>query len=435
MFSVLVVMIIWTIFFLCKYIFRTRVNLCARNSYESRAREPFEHVQPFVACSEHHLLLVDFEGSVWSCGKNMSGNLGLGHFQVQMLPQKIENLPPIKSVFVGGSTYSLFNCHSVFLDHSGNIWACGNNSWNQLGLEERTSYTPFKYFRYLFTNKSWFYTIPQRIKGLPKIKSVSVQTDFSLFLDTNGNVWAAGFNHCELSRQADTCHPSIVQGLPAIQAIATGDRHALFLDIFGSVWIKGQRMRMRKLFRDHPHRVIRAIFAGYNVSMVVDSDGVVWSSGENFDGQLGLKHRQVVNVPQQTDLPEAREIAFGKQHVLLLDGEDIVWSWGKNDCGQLGRKDVDEQGYSIVPAPIQGLPPIQSICSSGTFSVFVDVDAAVWGCGLSSQAIGPSNEMSQPLLHPEKLKWDIPNIGSCQFVPNSRTNLKSARSTGKCNHI
>src|SRR3990167_484177 len=100
------------------------------------------------ASGSFHSLFLDPLGSVWCCGNNEYGKLGLGQSTntTILIPQKINNLPPIVSVSAAW--------HSLFVDENGSIWSCGYNDDGRLGLGDGKD-------RY----------VPERITNLPKIKS------------------------------------------------------------------------------------------------------------------------------------------------------------------------------------------------------------------------------------------------------------------------
>ena len=76
-------------------------------------------------------IFLDCEGSVWSCGYNEPGNLGLGDTSDRNKAEKIQVLPAIKSM--AGGVY-----WSMFVDEQGNVWVCGRNQDGELGLGHTT---------------------------------------------------------------------------------------------------------------------------------------------------------------------------------------------------------------------------------------------------------------------------------------------------------
>ncbi len=62
------------------------------------------------------------------CGKNDSGQLGIGNFSVQVTPYYVQRIPEkIQEIACG-------EAHTLALTQQGQIYAMGDNSSNQLGL-------------------------------------------------------------------------------------------------------------------------------------------------------------------------------------------------------------------------------------------------------------------------------------------------------------
>ena len=76
---------------------------------------------------------IDSAGTVWCCGKNQTGNLGLGHFKcvwdVECISSLAESGVRIKDIECGDE-------FTVMIDCDGKVWVCGSNEFGQLGYEE-----------------------------------------------------------------------------------------------------------------------------------------------------------------------------------------------------------------------------------------------------------------------------------------------------------
>ncbi|RKG74727.1 hypothetical protein D7W82_37590 [Corallococcus sp. CA049B] len=142
---------------------------------------------------------------------------------------------------------------------------------------------------------------------------------------------------------------------------------------------------------------IQGVAAGAYHSLAVRTDGVVWSWGQNTDGQLG---RGVTSaVPQATPLPitlprRMTAVAAGSGHSLALDETGHVWAWGRNDRGQAGG--LDPSARVLVPTQVPLLSGITAIAARSDYSLAVDANGSVWAWGQNSHG-----ELGQPLAGPD----------------------------------
>ena len=86
-----------------------------------------------LSAGGNHSLFENNKGEIFSCGSNHYGQCGLGHFDHQITPSLIPNAPPNIVHFVGG----LY--HTLFLDSEGNVFSVGRNLYGQLGLGHDTN--------------------------------------------------------------------------------------------------------------------------------------------------------------------------------------------------------------------------------------------------------------------------------------------------------
>ncbi len=82
--------------------------------------------------------------------------------------------------------------------------------------------------------------------------------------------------------------------------------------------------------------------AGMNFSICVSDRGEVFSWGKNNDGQLGLHHREPTRRPKKTKfrLTKAQrviQVCAGARHALALCDDARVFAWGSSLQGQLGN--------------------------------------------------------------------------------------------------
>ena len=89
-----------------------------------------------MGLSDHSLILKN-DKTVWSCGRNNFSQLGLGDTAHRYtFTQVTTNADDIKSVYCGGY-------HTLILKNDGTLWGCGNNVYGQLGLGDTTDRNTF----------------------------------------------------------------------------------------------------------------------------------------------------------------------------------------------------------------------------------------------------------------------------------------------------
>lgn len=108
------------------------------------------------------------DGSVYTWGFNLAGELGHGCKATVPLPRKVEGLPPVADVACGVD-------HNLFLDRSGSVWSCGSGKKGELGIGDCRTYTT-----------------PMKVPSLSDVKSVSAGLRFSLFMLKSGEVFSCG---------------------------------------------------------------------------------------------------------------------------------------------------------------------------------------------------------------------------------------------------
>src|SRR3990167_8544114 len=334
-----------------------------------------------------HSLYVDPSGSVWSCGNNENGELGLGHNTSILVPQKINNLPPIISVSAGGG-------FTLFVDANGSAWSCGYNQNGRLGLGDEN-------------NRN----IPEQITNLPKIVSAIALGYSSIFLDCEGSVWTCGDNAQGQLGLGHTTHinaPQKIEELPEIKAIAGGYNHSLFLDYEGSVWACGNNSRGSLGLGDTTNKnrakkiqglpAIKSMAGGWHWSMFVDEQGNVWVCGANEKGELGMGHTTQINSPHKNkNLSGIVAVGGGQRCSVFLDNAGNIYTCGNNKYGQLGLGDTDNR---YTPQKVNNIPPMSSISCSNIadrYLQIVDEDGIVWSCGKNEYGqlgLGHTNTMS-----------------------------------------
>src|SRR5438874_7433728 len=127
--------------------------------------------QVTVGGGDYHSLFLCADEGVKSCGNNIFGMLGDGTIGIDRHdPVFVTGLANIVAVSAGGF-------HSLFLKSDGTVWACGDNTYGQLGDSTVASSST-----------------PIQIPSLSGIIAIAAGQNFSVFLKNDSTVWNCGRN-------------------------------------------------------------------------------------------------------------------------------------------------------------------------------------------------------------------------------------------------
>ncbi|MBK7399333.1 MAG: RCC1 repeat- and reductase domain-containing protein [Myxococcales bacterium] len=189
------------------------------------------------------------------------------------------------------------------------------------------------------------------VPGLTGVVSVSVGTDNTYAVKSDGTVWSWGKN----------------AGPGAANIGYLGDGTKVDRATPGAALITG----------------VAEVQASSGPIFARKTDGTLWAWGDGFAGALGLGGSASTPTPTQIPgLVDVTGIANGGDFAFALQKDGTVWSWGRNNSGQLGRGEAPLS--TDKPGQISTLSGVVSICVRGgdTAQGFaVKSDGTVWGWG------------------------------------------------------
>ena len=138
------------------------------------------------------------------------------------------------------------------------------------------------------------------------------------------------------------------------------------------------------------------IETGNGFTVILKTDGTVWTIGNNESGQLGNGTNKNTKVPVQVYIDEDTilnnivKIAVGTDHVLALTKDGKVYGWGSNTNGQLGQNNTESLNYAKPVLSEDGtsyLSNIVDISANGYGSMALDKNGNVyvWGRGTTGE--------------------------------------------------
>jgi alpha-tubulin suppressor-like RCC1 family protein len=116
---------------------------------------------------------------------------------------------------------------------------------------------------------------------------------------------------------------------------------------------------------------VTQVSAGAMHLLVLQSDGTVWTRGNNWFGQLGngttIGSSTLIRVP---GLAGVVQVSAGSFHSLALRSDGTVWQWGGWGPGD-----------SLTPVEVPGLTGVTKITAGNGFSLALRSDGTVWAWG------------------------------------------------------
>ncbi|MFA6866250.1 MAG: hypothetical protein WCR54_01905, partial [Clostridia bacterium] len=246
-----------------------------------------------IASGAAHALAVSNTGKLYSWGNNDNGQLGDCTTQESNLPQQI---------ILSGEKFNkiaIGETHTIALSDEGELYAWGNNSNGQLGLNSNLSYD-----------------IPQYI-DVPNVKfsEVACGTDFSIALSNVGDLYVWGKND---KRQL-------------------GDNSTV--DVNAPKKLEFENVKFSK------------IACGDSHITALSTTGEIYSWGDNTSGQVGVGTTETINLPQKLLVNGVTfiDIACRMQHSMAISSTGTIYAWGNNASGQIGDGNV---ANVLEPTPI-----------------------------------------------------------------------------------
>jgi len=137
-----------------------------------------------------------------------------------------------------------------------------------------------------------------------------------------------------------------------------------------------------------------SIWGGARGTIILKSDGTVWTWGANFDGKLGIGETNTLRmaVPVEVHglgnisyLNSVKAIMGGEIHNVALKSDGTVWAWGWNAFGQLGNGTTNDS-WTPVQTGLGSTPPLTSVTKLGGrpyFTLAVKSDGTIWAWGMN----------------------------------------------------
>ncbi len=335
-------------------------------------------VSPKVAPGLNSSYALKSDGTVWAWGRGTDGRLGIGNTTSQSLPVQIPSLSNVIDIAAGES-------HAVALKADGTVWAWGNNPVGQVG-DGTTSdrHTPVQI-------------------SLSSVIAIESFGDSNLALKSDGTVWGWGSN---AYRQLGIGNISSSQKTPVqvhtvnnVVDIAIGLKNGAALSNAGVLWTWGDNNDGQigdGTTTDRPSPVaisgitsVHSIASGSNNIMALKTDGTLWNWGNEYAN--GITNIVQYRVP--TQIPSIQNVASFSTHsgrVTAIKTDGTMWSFGYNSAGTNGVGDSTVLSIYRLPHQVvisdltTPLVDMIFIKSGDSHSMAVKADGTVWTWGTNT---------------------------------------------------
>jgi alpha-tubulin suppressor-like RCC1 family protein len=247
-----------------------------------------------VACGFYNTAAIKTDGTLWTWGYNINGQLG---------DNTIANKSSPVQTVAGGTNWKQVTCyyHTAAIKTDGTLWTWGYNNYGQLGDNTGGAGT--------------YKSSPvQTVAGGTNWKQVACGFYNTAAIKTDGTLWTWGYN---INGQLGD--NTIVDKSSPVQTVAGGTN-----------WNQ-------------------VACGDSNNTAAIKTDGTLWLWGANDRGTLGDNTIVDKSSPVQTVAGGTnwKQVACGFYNTAAIKTDGTLWTWGDNSYGQLGDNTIVNKSSPI----------------------------------------------------------------------------------------
>lgn len=386
-----------------------------------------------VAAGEAHTLALSGDGCVYSWGRGMFGRLGNGSESDELFPVRVKfKNSELKFIAVAAGAY-----HSLALADDGSVWSWGYNIYGQLGLNGENYSDPQLLERFLELGSADQSKDELEIKSKAPLKISAVKAGgmTSLAIDHLGALWMWG--SCPQENSSGDGGSTFVSSFIPIPVwdfhghtvvkVACGNEHIVALISAGETYKgddlvcyswgsngHGQLGLGDRESRVHPEivetfnqdsqwTVYEVACGAFHTALLTQRkrpsdtlESMCWTFGLGDKGQLGHGTTQSAFVPEPVEeLPQPVylvSVDCGLFHTCVVSSAGDVWSWGMEKglglCPDASFSGTDS-GDAISPLQISGdgvhgpkfHDPVQVSCGAAHTVLVANDGYKLWSWG------------------------------------------------------
>ena len=177
-------------------------------------------------------------------------------------------------------------------------------------------------------------------------------------------------------------------GQSNLKQIVCGENHAFLLTNGGDLYASGYAYYGQLGTEDDIYNFtlvatdVVSVAAYYRFTLIAKSDGTIWATGRNSDGQLGLN--STTNKTSFTKVTSKLtsgvvQVSCGAYHSAALKSDGTLYTCGRNEQGQLGSGSISSTDIKVFTK--RSITNVKKVCCGDCFTVVLKNDGTVWSCG------------------------------------------------------
>ena len=356
-----------------------------------------------IASSAYNSLAIKTDGTIWTWGYNINGQLGDNTILYRSSPVQVGALTTWLQAVVGYA-------NTVAIKTDGTMWTWGRNELGQIG-----------------DNTVIYRSSPVQLGALTTWSVISANKHTNSAIETDGTWYSWGYNqsgqigdNTVISRSSPTQIGAAIYGWSQVSAKSESGA-AVRAD--GSLWTFGYNTYGNIgdntiIKRSSPVQVgvstdWSLVSLGINSVAAIKTNGTLWAWGQGTAGQVGNNANLNRSSPVQIGaLTTWSQVDGGAYHFVAKKTDGTLWSFGYNVSGNIGD---GTNVYRSSPVQIGSLSTWSQVSGGNNRTAAIKADGTMWvwgGSGGGSLGLGGVDSRSSPVqLGAEIYGWSRVSVG------------------------
>ena len=349
----------------------------------------------------YYAVLMEKTSVIVGASNDKTGNIKYGgDWALESTGEDIENIYFTSNI--GYHTYLLAISNHTMVIINGVVYGCGANANGQLGIGSTAS--P-KTSLVAMTNNTG--------KTPTSISSGNVHT---LILMSDGTIYGTGINWTGNLGTGNTTQQTSITAITMPSGktgkmVSCGQNFSAALMTDGTVYATGQNsdgqlglnntttpvLTLTQMI-NNTGKTPTMISCGSAYTMVLMTDGTIYGTGSNSFGQLGINNSTSVNILTlmiNSTGKTPKIISSGSSHFVLLMTDGTLYGTGSNGNGELGLGNTVSSKTTLTSIPNTTNKVPVNISSGSSHTIVLMSDGTVYGTGLNTSGqLGLTNVVS-----------------------------------------